>query len=190
MCRFCTLFSDLIWKLHLRKRVWECKWLFQRQKTVAQMWVPEAGQSGWSWQKMCLPKQCTFKALITGRQGWNNSSQTPPPQLSTLGSANVQPCSLLSRPWNRIFLKYYENFRTYIIYTYIYHYLHTECVYTSKLLCLVMTLCSKLRFFLRERSNNWVWPSFGSLANDCNSWITTAVHLSLRLKQMCFSSEP
>lgn len=47
-------------------------------------WLPkckcqEAGQSGWSWQKMCLPKQSIFEALKTGREGWNNSSQTPPP---------------------------------------------------------------------------------------------------------------
>jgi len=40
-----------------------------------------------------------------------------------------------------------------------------------------------------EWSNNWMWSSFSSLANDPNSWVTTAVDLSLRLKQVCFSSQ-
>lgn len=62
-------------------------------------WLPkcecqEAGQSGWSWQKMCLPKQSTFEALITGREGWNSSSQTPPPPQSLLWLNNHN--SLLS----------------------------------------------------------------------------------------------
>lgn len=32
MLLFCTLIINGMWKLHLRKCVWECKWLFQRQK--------------------------------------------------------------------------------------------------------------------------------------------------------------
>lgn len=64
----------------------------------------------------------------------------------------------------------------YIICIYMSHYLHTQCLYTSKLIWLAMTLCSKLGFFLREWSNNWMWPNIGSVANDPRSWITTAVH--------------
>lgn len=60
----------------------------------------EAGQSGWSWQKMCLSKQSTFEALIAGREGWNNSSQTPPPPQSLLWLNNYPTTFSL---WKRIF---------------------------------------------------------------------------------------
>lgn len=152
-------------------------------RTVAQMWVPG------SWVEwMELAEDVFTKAVyIRGINNWqrrmeqllpDTSSSAFHPWLSNC-PAMFSPEQSLEEDFSEVLWKLQN----------VYHYLHTQCVYAWKLIWLVMTLGSKLGFLLGEWSNDRMWSGFSSLANDPNGWIATAVHLSLKLKQMHFSSQ-